>query len=104
MATVFWDSHAVILIDYLQKGKPLREPTTHHFERQNAEKRPHLQKKENPVSPRQRTVDTSVVSMTKIHELRLELLDHPSYHQICPKQLLIFPHFKIALEDRDFFE
>ena len=32
MATVFWDSHGVILIDYLQKGKKtLQEHTTHHY-------------------------------------------------------------------------
>ncbi|GFV14926.1 histone-lysine N-methyltransferase SETMAR [Trichonephila clavipes] len=49
MATVFWDSHAVILIDYLQKGKTITgacyASLLDKLKVELAEKRPHLQKK-----------------------------------------------------------
>ncbi|GFW52442.1 histone-lysine N-methyltransferase SETMAR [Trichonephila clavipes] len=54
MASVFWDRHGVILIDYLQKGKPITEAY-------NAPSH------------------TSAVAMGKIAELRFELLNHPPY-------------------------
>ena len=31
MATIFWDSHGIILIDYLQKGKILQESIILHY-------------------------------------------------------------------------
>ena len=49
MATVFWDSHGVILIDYLQKGKTITgayyASLLDKLKAELAEKRPHLQKK-----------------------------------------------------------
>ena len=48
MATVFWDSHGVILIDYLQKGKTITEAyyasLIDKLKAELAEKLPHLQK------------------------------------------------------------
>ena len=59
MATVFWDSHGVILIDYLQKGRTITgayyASLLDKLKAEPAGKRPHLQKK-NPISPRQHTV------------------------------------------------
>ena len=49
MATVFWDSRGVILIDYLQKGKTITGPyyasLLDKLKAEIAVKRPHLQKK-----------------------------------------------------------
>ncbi|GFW34486.1 histonelysine Nmethyltransferase SETMARlike [Trichonephila clavipes] len=49
MATVFWDSHGVILIDYLINGKPLTRAyyasLLDKLKAELAEKRPHLQEK-----------------------------------------------------------
>lgn len=46
MVTVFWDSHGVILIDYLQKGKTITgayyASLLHELKPQIAGKRPHL--------------------------------------------------------------
>ena len=31
MASVFWDAHGIIFIDYLEKGKPSIVTTTRHY-------------------------------------------------------------------------
>ena len=58
MATIFWNSHGIILIDYLQKGKTITvEYYVSLLERFNVilkEKRPHLAKK-NAFPPQQCT-------------------------------------------------
>ena len=49
MATIFWDSHGIILIDYLQKGKTITgeyyASLLDRFDAILKEKRPHLVKK-----------------------------------------------------------
>jgi len=83
MATVFWDSRGVILIDYLQKGKTITgayyASLLDKLKTEIAEKRPHLQKKKILLHQDNAPSHTSAVAMAKIHELRFELLDHPSY-------------------------
>ncbi|GFX31978.1 hypothetical protein TNCV_3408921 [Trichonephila clavipes] len=60
MATVFWDSHEVFLIDYLQKRKLMTGTYYASFlDKLTAElagEKATFVEKENPVSPRQRTV------------------------------------------------
>ena len=59
MATIFWDSHGIILIDYLQKGKTItKEYYASLLDRFDAilkEKRTHRAKK-SAFSPRQCTI------------------------------------------------
>ena len=46
---------------------------------------------------------TSAVAMVKIHELRLELLDHPPYSlDLAPNDFFLFPRLKIALGGQRF--
>ena len=104
MATVFRNSHGVILIDYLQMGKnhyrSLRRIITLQAERSTCGKTATFAEKENPVLPRQRTVPfhTSAVAMAKIHKLRFDLLDHPSCSpDLVLSDFFLFPHLKIAL-------
>ena len=58
MATIFWDSHGIILIDYLQKGKTITgeyyASLLDRFDATLKEKRPHLAKK-SAFPPRQST-------------------------------------------------
>ena len=53
MATAFWYSHGIILIDYLQKGKTITgayyASLLDKLKAGLAEKRPHLQKKKIPI-------------------------------------------------------
>ena len=57
MASVFWDAHGILFIDYLEKGKRINtEYYTALLDRLNEEikkKRPHIAKKKTTVSPRQ---------------------------------------------------
>ncbi|GFW87927.1 mariner Mos1 transposase [Trichonephila clavipes] len=106
MATFFWDGHGIILIDYLQKGKPINAAyyasLLDKLKAELAEKRPHSQKKflfqqDNAPS------DTSVVAMEKIHELWFELLDHPPYSlDLAQSDSFLFSHPKIAFGEQRF--
>ena len=85
MATVFWDSHRVILIDYLKKIKTI---TGAYYASLLDKLKAEL---------------NSAVGMAKIHELRFELLDHPSYSpDLAPSDFFLFPHLKIALGGQRF--
>ncbi|GFV41676.1 histone-lysine N-methyltransferase SETMAR [Trichonephila clavipes] len=102
MATVFWDNHGVILIDYLQKGKTITGAyyvsLLDKLKAELAEKRPHLQKKKIMLRQDNAPFHTSAVAMTKIHKLRFELLDHPPYSRdLAPSDFFLFPRLKIAL-------
>ena len=47
--------------------------------------------------------DTSAVAMTKIPELRFEMLDHPPYSpDLAPSDFFLFPHLKIMFGGQRF--
>lgn len=107
MATVFWDSHGVILIDYLQKGKTITgayyASLLDKLKAEIADKRPHLQKKKILFHQDNAPSHTSTVAMAKIHELRFELLDHPPYSpDLAPSDFFLFPQLKTALGGQRF--
>ena len=102
MATVFWDSHGVILIDYLQKGKTITRAyyasLLDKLKAELAERRSHLQKNNILFHKDNAPSRTSAVAMAKIHELQFELLDHPPHSpDLAPSEFFLFPHLKIAL-------
>ena len=69
MATVFWDNHGVILIDYLQKGKAITgayyASLLDKLKPELAEKWPHLQKKKILFHQDNAPSHTSAVAMVK---------------------------------------
>ncbi|GFX18639.1 histone-lysine N-methyltransferase SETMAR [Trichonephila clavipes] len=84
MATVFWDSHGIFLINYLQKGKEnitgaCYTSLLHKLNGEHVKKWPHLQKKKTLFLQDKTPPHTSSVAMAKIHELWFELLDHSPY-------------------------
>ncbi|GFV56546.1 mariner Mos1 transposase [Trichonephila clavipes] len=102
MANVFWDSHGVILINYLQKGKIITgayyASLRYKLKAEFVEKRPHLQRKKILFHQDNTLSHTSAVAMVKIHELWFELLDHLPYSpDLVPSDFFLFPHLKIAL-------
>ncbi|GFY07764.1 histone-lysine N-methyltransferase SETMAR [Trichonephila clavipes] len=106
MASVFWDSNGVILIDYLQKGKTItRAYYSSLFDKMKAElkeKRPHLQKKS--CSPKTKHRLTPQVAMAEIHELRFELLGHPPYSlDLAPSDLFFIPSSKTCARGTEIF-
>ena len=107
MATVFWDSHGVILIEYLQKGKTVsgayNASLLDKLKKEIAEKRPHLQKKKILFHQDNAPSHTSAFARAKIHELRFELLDHLPYSPgLAPSDFFLFPQLKIALGGQRF--
>lgn len=86
--TIFWDSHGVFLIDYLQKGKTLKEHTTHHYFKSWRQKLWIYCK--IPVSLRQRS-HISTVAMANIHELQF----HPPYSpDLTSSDIFLFSQLK----------
>ncbi|GFV29425.1 histone-lysine N-methyltransferase SETMAR [Trichonephila clavipes] len=101
-ATVFWDSHGVILTDYLQKEKTITgayyASLLDKLKAKLEEKRVYLRKKKILLHQDSASSYTLVVALAKIHELRFELLDHPLYSpNIAPSDFYLFLHLKIAL-------
>ena len=83
MASVFWDAHGVILIDYLEKGKRI---TTAYYATlldrlvdQIRKKRPHLKKNKILFYYNNAPFHTLNIAQAKKHELCFELLSHPPY-------------------------
>lgn len=107
METVFWDSHGVILIDYLQKGKTITGAyyafLLDKLKVEIADKRPHLQKKEILFHQDNTSSRASTFAIAKIRELRIELLDHPPYSpDLAPSDFFLFPQLKTALGEQRF--
>ena len=105
MATVFWDTRGVIHINYLQKGRTINgEYYTNLLDRFNEDlktKRPHLAKKKVLFHQDNARVHTCVVSMSKFHELRYELLSHPAYSPD-PSDYFLFLNLKKWLGGKRF--
>ncbi|GFY16504.1 mariner Mos1 transposase [Trichonephila clavipes] len=99
--TAFWDSHEVILIDYLQKGKTIT--TVYNaslLDKEKAElagKQPHLQKKKILFHQDNASSGTSVVAMVKSTNYGLSYLHPPYSPDLATSDFLLFPHLKIAL-------
>ena len=83
MASVLWDAHRILFIDYLEKGKTINSDYYMALlDRLIAEikkKRPHMQKKKvlfhQDNAPRLKSMKT----MVKLNKLSFELLSHPPY-------------------------
>ena len=96
MATIFWDSRSIILIDYLQKGKTIIEKyyasLIDRFDAILKVKRPYLVKK-SAFPPRQCTIaHTSAITTAKLFDARYEILPHPAYSSdLAPSDYFLFP-------------
>ena len=107
MATVFWDSHGILLIDYLEKGKTITgEYYAALLDQLNdkiKEKRQYLKKKKVLFLQDNAPVHTSTIAMAKFHELRYELLPHPPYSpDLAPSDFFLFPNLKKWLAGKRF--
>ncbi|GFW88831.1 histone-lysine N-methyltransferase SETMAR [Trichonephila clavipes] len=106
MTIVFWDSHGVISISYLQKGKTITKAyyasLLDKLKKERAEKRPHLQKKKILFHQDSEPSHTLVVIMTKILEIRFELLNHPLYSpDLASSDFFLFPHLTLRSKNKD---
>ena len=91
----FWDSPGVILIDFRQKGKTIAGEyyvsLPDKMKAEISDKLPHLQKKKILFHQDNAPSHTSRVAMAKVHELRVELLDHQPYlPDLAPSNFFLF--------------
>lgn len=107
MATVFWDAHGILLIDYLEKGKTitgkyyasLLDQLNYEIKR----KRPHLNKKKVLFHQDNAPSHTSRIAAAKFDDLHYELLKHPPYSpDLAPCDFFLFPNLKKWLGGKRF--
>ena len=106
MASIFWDAHGVIVIDYLDKGRTITGAyyvaLLDRLVDQIRKKRPHLKKKilfhdDNALS------HTSNIAQAKKHELGFKSLPHPPYSpDLTPSDYYLFPNLNRWLCGRRF--
>lgn len=107
MATVFWDSHGIVFINYLKKGETITAEyyasLINKLKTEIMKKRPHFMKKKVLFHQDNVPLHTSTVAMAKIHELQFELIDHPPYSpDLAPSNFFLFPKFKVWLGGQRF--
>ena len=99
MNTIFWDSHGIILINYLQKGKAITgeyyASLLDRFDAILKEKRPHLSKKEVLFHHDLAPAYTRGIATAKLSDLRYKILPHPLYSaNLVPSHNFLFPNIK----------
>lgn len=107
MATVFWDAHGIILIDYLKKGKSITGQyyvaLLDQLNNEIKEKRPHLARKKVLFHHDNAPAHSSAIATAKLVELRYELLPHPPYSpDLAPSDFFLFPNMKKWLAGKKF--
>lgn len=108
MASIFWDAHGIILIDYLEKGRTITgDYYVALLDRLNDEikkKRPHMTKKKVLFHHDNAPAHSSLKAMAKLNELRYELLPHPPYSpDLAPSDYYLFPNLKRWLQGKRFY-
>lgn len=107
MASVFWDAHGIIFIDYLQKGQTINSDyyiaLLERLKAEIAKKRPHLKKKKVLFHQDNAPCHKSGKTMAKIYELGYELLPHPPYSpDLAPSDYFLFADLKRMLAGKKF--
>jgi Transposase. len=107
MATVFWDAHGILLIDYLEKGSTIRGKYYRALLDQLIDaikkKRPHLKKKKVLFLQDNAPVHTALDTMLKLREIHFELVDHPPFSpDLAPSDFFLFPNLKKWLAGKRF--
>lgn len=102
MATIFWDAHGIILIDYLEKGRTITSQyycaLLDKFDAALKEKRPHLQRKKILFHHDNAPAHSSLLTTEKLIKLRYELLPHPPYSpDLAPCDFFLFPNLKKSM-------
>ena len=92
MASVFWDAHGVLFIDYLEKGKTIDSERyigqLMRLKNEIGEKRLQMKKKKVLFHQDNAPCHKSLATMAKLNELSFELLPHPPYTGSGPQRLL----------------
>ena len=83
MASVFWDAHSFLFIDYLKEDKTINSDycmaLLNRLGTEIRKKRPHMQKQKVLFHQDNALCLKSMKTMVKLNELSFELLPHPPY-------------------------
>ena len=107
MASLFWDAHGVLFIDYLEKGKTIKSDfhmaLLNRLSAEIKKKRPHMWKKKVLFSQDNALCYKSIKMMVKLNELSFELLPRPSYSpNMAPQWLLALCWLEEILQGKRF--
>ena len=83
MASIFWDAHGILFIDYLEKGETINSDyymaLLYRLNAEIKKKRPHMQKKKVLFHQDNAPCHESMKTIVKLNELSFKLLPHPLY-------------------------
>lgn len=107
MASVFWDAHGIIFIDYLERGQTINSEyyiaLLERLKDEITNKRPHLKKKKVLFHQDNAPCHKSIKTMAKLYELGFELLPHPPYSpDLAPSDFFLFANLKRMLAGKKF--
>ena len=107
MVTVFWNSHGIILIDYLEKGKTITETyyatLLNRLKTRRQKKRIGITLKKVLFHQDNAPAQTSPIAMAKIKELGFELIPHPPYSpDLAPSDFFLFHNLQTWLDGKRF--
>jgi histone-lysine N-methyltransferase SETMAR len=108
IATVFWDSQGIILINYLEKGRTITGASysslLDHMKTELQEKRPQLAHKKILFHHDNAPAHTYRAVAAKLMELGFQLVPHPPYSpDLAPSDYYLFPNTKKWLAGRRFY-
>jgi|SRR5687768_3191449 len=108
MASIFWDSHGIIIIDYLEKGRTITGEyyvtLLDRLDNAIKEKRPHLQKKKVLFHHDNAPPHSSLKAAVKLEQLGYELIPHPPYSpDLAPSDYYLYPNLKRWLQGKRFY-
>lgn len=107
MATIFWDLHGVLLIEYMPKGTTINAEvygnTLKKLHSEITKKRPHLRHKNVLLLHDNATVHKAAKVRPILNECNFVELDHPPYSpDLAPSDFYLFRNLKKHLRGRHF--
>jgi len=107
LGRLFWDTHGILFIDYLEKGKTINTDyycaLLERLKDEIAKKRPHMKKKKILFHQDNAPCHKSMKTMVKFNELHFELLPHPPYSpDLAPSDYWLFSDLKKTLQGKRF--
>ena len=107
MASVFWDMHGILLIDFLPKGQTINSDYYIALLDRLADaikkKMPHMAQKKPLFQQDNAPVYKSMKTMVKSNDLRFELLPHPPYSRdLAPSDFYPSADLKYMLQGKRF--
>ena len=106
MASVFWDAHGIVFIDYLEKSKTINSDyyiaLLDRLSAETKKKRPHMEKKKVLFHQDNSPCHKAMKTMAKLNELSFELLPHQSYSpDLTPSDYWLFADLKKFSRERN---